>query len=302
MSRRGAVLMVVLAACGPPALALRTGPCTDTVEKLAPLPKCHGETDTDTDTVTDTVTDTDTDTVTDTVTATATATATVAFDPHLFDRIAVLGASVSAGFSSPRVGVALQAALPSSAITDAADLWMFSDPLVKGAAQVDAALAAKPTMVVAIDFLFWYAYQATDAEAREASLERGLDQLNRLDDRSIVLAVGDLADMRVADPRMLPPAVVPPAVELRAMNARVRAWAAARRNTVVLPLGAWTAPLLANAEVELAPGETIEAENLLFLDRLHPNPLGLWYLLTLVDGALEAGLAVPAPTLVFARP
>jgi len=214
------------------------------------------------------------------------------------DRVAVIGASVSAGFTAPRVAAAITAA-GGVVVADAADLWMFRDPDGNGAAQVATAAAAEPTLVVAIDFLFWFAYQPGDAASRAASLERGLALLARLDGP---LAVGDLADMRGADPRMLAPAAVPSPGELAALNARVRAWAAARPRTVVLPLGAWTAPLLADAEVELAPGERIAAAQLLFLDHLHPNPLGLWYLLGRVDAALEADLAVSPAALVFARP
>ena len=214
------------------------------------------------------------------------------------DRVAVVGASVSAGFTSPRVAAAITAA-GGAVVADAADLWMFQDPDGTGAAQVAAAAAATPSVVVAIDFLFWFAYQPGDAAGRMASLERGLALLDRI---VAPLAVGDLADMRGADPRMLGPAAVPAPDELVALNARVWAWAAARPRTIVLPLAAWTAPLLADGEVELAPGERVPAATLLFLDHLHPNPLGLWYLLTRVDAALEAELAVAPGALVFARP
>lgn len=215
--------------------------------------------------------------------------------PLVLTRIAVVGASVSAGFTAPRIAEAMRAA-GTSEVIDAADLWMFRDPDGNGAAQIATAAAAKPSLVVALDFLFWFAYQPSD---RAASLERGLTLLATLDGP---LAVGDLADMRGADPRMLPPTSVPPADELAAMNARIAAWAAARPGTVVLPLAAWTAPLLAGAEVELAPGERIAASSLLFLDGLHPNPLGLWYLLGQLDGALERGFGIDAQALVFARP
>jgi hypothetical protein len=218
--------------------------------------------------------------------------------PLVLRRIAVVGASVSAGFTAPRIAEAMRAA-GTIEVIDAADLWMFRDPDGGGARQLATAVAARPSLVVALDFLFWFAYQPGDRAARAASLERGLTLLATVDGP---LAVGDLADMRGADPRMLPPASVPPADELAAMNARIAAWAAARPHTVVLPLAAWTAPLLAGAEVELAPGERIAASSLLFLDGLHPNPLGLWYLLGQLDGALERGFGIDAQALVFARP
>ena len=86
------------------------------------------------------------------------------------------------------------------------------------------------------------------------------------------------------------------------MNARIRAWAAARPRTVVLPLAAWTRPLVTGAEIELAPGERVPASQLMFLDGLHANLLGTWHLLDEIDHALERDLGVPAAALRLARP
>lgn len=257
-----------------------------------------------------------------TVAATSPATATaataaaappsVALDPHLLDRVAVLGASVSAGFSAPRIAEALAAALAPSpgdpagaraaavgALLDRANVWMFRDPWSDGRAQVEAARAHAPTLTLAVDFLFWYAYRDGDAETRAASVERGLAELARLPG---ALAVGDLPDMRTASQAMLPPHVVPSRDELTALNRRVRAWAAARPRTVVLPLGAWSARLAAAEPVELPDGEVVAAPSLLFVDGLHLNPLGLWWLLHEVDRLLEAELGAVADRARFTRP
>jgi hypothetical protein len=219
---------------------------------------------------------------------------------HLLDRVAVIGASVSAGFASPSLATSLRAGLPATAdVLDAASVAFFRDPFANGRAAVDAARAHRPTLTLALDFLFWFAYVDAPADARLQRLDDGLALLATIPGS---LAVGDLPDMRNANPRMLGPAAVPPAAELATMNARIHAWASARPATLVLPMAAWTAPLVTGAEIELAPGERVPAAELMFLDGLHPNGLGAWHLLRLVDETLERERAVPAATLRPVRP
>ncbi len=222
----------------------------------------------------------------------------VAPPPVTAAHVAVVGASVSAGFAAPRLAAAFEAA-GAEVVTDAADLAMFIDPLARGRAQVAQVTAAAPTLVVALDFLFWFAYQVDQPAGRRASLERGLALLAPI---TAPLAVGELPDMRTAHPRLITPAAVPTPAELAAMNARIRAWAAARPDTVVVPLHAWIAPLAAGGEIELSPGEVVPAHELVFVDGLHANALGLWYLLDRLDHLLTAELGLAPDALVFVRP
>ncbi len=220
--------------------------------------------------------------------------------PAVLSRIAVLGASVSGGFAAPPIATTLRAGLPPSAeVLDQASVMFFRDPPGNGAAAVEAAIAHRATLTIAVDFLFWFAYLDADAATRQRGLEQGLALLDRLPG---TLAVGDLPDMRGAHPRMLTPASVPPADQLDALNQRIRQWAAARPATLVVPLAAWTKPLLTGAAIELSPGETVTARDLMFLDGLHANALGTWYLLDQLDRLLERELAVPADALRPPRP
>jgi|JI10StandDraft_1071094.scaffolds.fasta_scaffold03614_8 hypothetical protein len=219
---------------------------------------------------------------------------------HLFDRVAVLGASVSAGLAAPPVATSIKAGLPAdAAVLDVASVLFFQDPFANGRAQVDAALAHRPTVVVALDFLFWFAYADASPAERRARLDAGLALLAPLPG---TLLVGDLPDMRNANPRVLGPAAVPSPDELAALDDQIRRWAAARPHTLVLPLAAWTAPLVTGADIELAPGEQVPARDLMFFDGLHANALGTWHLLDLVDHTLERELAVPADALRLVRP
>jgi hypothetical protein len=219
---------------------------------------------------------------------------------HLLDRIAIVGASLSAGVAAPSIATSLRADLPADAdVLDAASVTFFQDPFASGAAAVAAARAHRPTLTVALDFLFWFAYADLPADARRDRLEHGLALLASLPG---TLVVGDLPDMRDARPRILGPAAVPSPAELAAMNERIRGWAAARPRAVVLPMAAWTRPLVTGEAIELASGERVAAGDLMFFDRLHPNALGAWHLLDLADRALEAELAIPAAALQLARP
>jgi len=212
----------------------------------------------------------------------------------------VVGASVSAGFAAPRIAEVLRGALPGATVGDAANVMFFRDADRAGRAQIDAALAARPSLVVAVDFLFWYAYQGAPADDA-ASLERGLAELDRVVAAGVPVVVGDVPDMHGASPLMLPRSRIPPVDALATMNARIAAWASSRKLVVLAPMAAWAAPLRAHGRVALAPGEApVPADSLMAPDGLHPNALGLWYLLDHVDQALtarfpDAALHLPRP-------
>ena len=219
---------------------------------------------------------------------------------HLLDRVVVLGASVSAGLAARPIASSLSAGLaPDAAVLDAASVMFFQDPFGNGRAAVDLAIGHRPTLVLALDFLFWFAYANASDDDRRARFDAGLALLADLPG---TLVVGDLPDMRGANPRILGPAAVPSPDQLRALNERLRRWARARPHTLVLPMAIWTEPLVTGAPIELAPGERVAARDLMFFDGLHANSLGTWHLLMLVDAALERDLGVPVDALRLTRP
>lgn len=192
------------------------------------------------------------------------------------ERVAVLGASVSAGFGSERLGALLDRSIVGAhEVRDLADLRMFRVAGVSARRQVDAAVAFRPTLVVAVDFLFWFGYGwASGVDERLARIDVGLAQLERLD---APLLLGDLPDMRTAANWMLPAHAIPPVAELAALNAHLRRWAAAHPRVVVVPLSEWTRQLMASGEVELAPGVRAPSASLMNADGLHVNRKGLLY-------------------------
>lgn len=212
-------------------------------------------------------------------------------------RVTIVGASLSAGFvDGPLAGgskdnrtTPLKKAVAAwlgdgGAVQSRADLLMFSDPFQIGGKQVARAVKDGGDVLVAIDFLFWYAYGYTernDADERKARtdrLEKGLSQLS-LWTGPLVLA--DLPDMQGADRRMLSPLQVPKPETLAALNERIAAWAKARPATQVVPLRTWVDRMKQEGiELALESGAVqVPKGGLLQGDRLHPNRLGMAWLL-----------------------
>ncbi|MCB9914981.1 MAG: SGNH/GDSL hydrolase family protein [Planctomycetes bacterium] len=228
-------------------------------------------------------------------------------------RLAIVGASVSDGFGLSReLEVAcrltpfLDGALlrPHVASTNLGDGMFFLDPLAKGREQLRAAREAKPDVLVAADFLFWFGYGDVRGgdDARLALLERGLALL---DDRPCPVLVGDFPDMSPAlkgsSPLMmgrpiLTPSQLPSRAALERLNARLHAWADAREDVHVFAMSSFAAQLRDERPFELR-GLRIEAADkpaLLQSDLLHPTVKGsaLFTLLVLdrlvQDGVLKA--------------
>jgi hypothetical protein len=224
----------------------------------------------------------------------------------MLERVAVLGASASDGFGlrqeagrKLRLTDVFEAALPtSSELTHAATGMFFMNPERNGQRMADRALAAKPTLVIAVDFLFWHGYGALGSQARRlALLETGLAHLDRFD---CPIVVGDFPDCHAALEGVGPlggpiiaPSQVPARATLDALNARLQAWLEANPRATLVPLSTFVAKVHAGEPFEVA-GQRFEGDelgDLLQRDLLHPT----------VDGTIAlAHLALER--LVAARP
>jgi hypothetical protein len=165
-----------------------------------------------------------------------------------WQRVVVVGASASAGFvlSEPFGGTNtarcqldqyLNAAItpPHAPVKSLATALLFMNPETLGPMQIGAVTNARPTLVVGVDFLFWFCYGegGTDA-ARARRLENGLKLLEQI---SCPLVIGDIPDASSAtNTGIISPAQVPGETARRAANRRLREWAAARPGVVVVPL------------------------------------------------------------------
>jgi lysophospholipase L1-like esterase len=217
-------------------------------------------------------------------------------------RPAILGASASAGFGCETTGPdgkpylvdmesVYQAAVPGLRPRPLflADAGFYTRPRQAQTEQIDAALAANPSLLIAIDYLFWsvYAYRdkAMTPEAieqdRHDALQEALAQLNRFHGPIIV---GDIPNMHASVGHMLSANNVPPPNQLEDFNRAITTWAAdrpANAPAIIIPI----ANLGRAVESHTGLSTTYQtftpeqAAELLQPDHLHPTPAGLAVLL-----------------------
>ena len=229
-------------------------------------------------------------------------------------RITVIGASVSDGFgvrlrttqpdgARPVIGVNLATLLEACAsdpgaiaVTTHATSRFFLSPDAVAKESVKQAIADRPSLVLAIDWLFWSSYGSRRADGepirtcddRAERLERALAALQPLVDTKVPIVLGDLPDMHGAiDGGMLTESMVPDAECLTRLNARIHAWAAERPNVALLDLHEVVRRTLAKEPIRACNRDWCEADlgPLLQKDRLHPTLNGT---LAVVAAALQA--------------
>ncbi len=210
---------------------------------------------------------------------------TVAKSP--WSRIVMVGASASAGFteSEPlggpktlqyRLSRYLDAALlvAHEPVQNLANSMFFIQPEAAGRYQIDQALKIKPTLVVGIDFLFWFCYgEGPTDQDRLRRFEEGLRLLEAI---RCPLVLGDVPDASSASNEMLPADQIPSAETMSVANRRLRVWAATRRQVVIVSLSAFMRAAMANRSLTIH-GYTVregKSRALLQSDRLHPSPFG----------------------------
>ncbi len=235
---------------------------------------------------------------------------TVSSAPERAIRFAVIGASTSAGFgcsaldvrADGRYGDAVDLARfvkvacsgRKCVVTDLASGYFFFSPIAQGRAQMDRALKSKADAVLAIDYLFWYAYGSDgptgellkDESERAAKLEIGLAQLARCE---CPMVIGDIPDMSRAVGKMLSQSQLPKRETLTLLNARIQDWAKGRKNVCVIPLDALSRDLRENGAITIDGTEWRAAkdEPLLQSDELHPTARGLAGLTAITLGSIE---------------
>ncbi|MCK6445421.1 MAG: hypothetical protein L6Q99_03435 [Planctomycetes bacterium] len=235
------------------------------------------------------------------------ASATLASDtkaPAALGRVVVVGASVSAGFgldprADPFQGQTSRLKLAQivdasivgahAAPLDESDLLFFSAAKATAKRLAKEAGAAKPTLVVALDYLFWLGYGAGDEKERIGRLEDGLKALEGV--KGTVL-LGDLPDFNGAkvDRLMLPPESIPPSAVIARLNEKCANWAKRRKNVVLVPVASLFSKLT-KGEAFTVRGQEFDASaqrRLMQSDGLHTTLEGtcaLWVL------AVDAWLA-----------
>ena len=222
----------------------------------------------------------------------------------LYERVAVLGASLSDGSGlsrwtgfpctlAPLLGALLR---EHGALASHSDVRFFARPHELGAGLAEAARAGRPTLVFAYDFLFWYAHGAMPEDQRMAGLERGLGELERFD---CPLVIADLPDVHIAlggqmtrmgGGPLVTPEMLPEPETLARLNERLRAWARARGDVVVVPLARFHAEVSAGRAFRVGGAEWPAGSTgeLLQSDLLHPTLEGVLALFAITAEALAA--------------
>lgn len=234
---------------------------------------------------------------------------------HLFDRIVVIGASASAGFtaSEPLGGPKtpqfaldryLDAALipPHERVRTFASTYLFLHPDADAQRQVHEATAVRPTLVVAVDFLFWFCYgDATGDVQRLEWLENGLKMLETI---PCPLIVGDIPDASGAANWMLDRSQIPRRTVIAAANQRLREWAAGRKHVFIARLGDFMRAASSKQPIKLRGGrDVILAGDFLQADHLHPNEDGCAVLsLAIFDAVVSSSSLVDASAVRWRPP
>lgn len=222
-------------------------------------------------------------------------------------RIVLIGASVSAGFteSEPlggpqtkrvRLSRYLDAALrvPHEPVRSFANPMFFFQPEAEARKQLFLATNATPTLIVGVDFLFWFCYGdgPTDA-ARARRFEQGLSLLEPV---TSPLLLGDIPDASIALDAALSQEQIPSAAAIAAANRRLKEWAARHPQVTIVPLASLMRSVTANQALRIHAHEVPAGRTraLLQTDKLHPSPAGCAILaLTTLDAFIAARPTLP---------
>ena len=213
----------------------------------------------------------------------------------VLERIAVIGASASAGFNTwSTLGevVSLARALDATIvgehgrIVSSASAMFFLSPERAGQHAAAVAMEARPTLLVAVDFLFWFGYGTkVRPEQRLNDLDKALALLEPFE---CPVLISTLPDMRRAIGKMLRARQVPRPALLERLNQGIRDWASERDNVRLVDLAGLLEDLEANRAFELRETKYAEGETraLLQWDRLHPTAEGLCALSVVISDAI----------------
>lgn len=204
-----------------------------------------------------------------------------------WSRIVMIGASASSGFteseplggsttSQLRLNRYLDAALVTShePVRNLSSAMFFLQPEAQGQSQSERARQSNPSLLVALDFLFWFCYG--DGPTDKDRLQRFEQGLKFLEPFRCPIIVGDIPDASAAVERMLTSDEIPTPAALAAANRRLKQWASARKQTVVLPLSSFMRNAMANKSLTVHGHTFAEGKTRVLLqdDKLHPSAAG----------------------------
>lgn len=215
--------------------------------------------------------------------------------PTLYDRVVFIGASASSGYKLG-AGVNLASvfedrlAVPHYNVSNLADGTFYVMSTAERNGIVEKALTRQPTLVVALDFLFWFAHGVPpDDASRRAAMDEGLRLLEHF---TCPVIVGDIPDVTAATVQVPMLKYVLPKPATRAWaNERIRQWVSERNRTsptLLVPLAEAVAVQMAGGRLSIG-GNEYGTDGLLQADRLHPTLAGEIMLCRLIEQTLVDG-------------
>jgi hypothetical protein len=173
---------------------------------------------------------------------------------------------------------------------DLSSHMFFTRPFRYGRSSVDRTLSWKPDLVFAIDFLFWYVYGAQPEETRVQTLEKGLEELERLAATGVPIVIGTVPDLYGVDSFVLMEDQIPETDTVKESNRLIEEWAKKRENVAVVPIFELNRRLSDGGPIEIGPHTWHPKRDRIELiapDKLHPTYEGLICLAQAIEVELK---------------
>ena len=214
-------------------------------------------------------------------------------------RVVVIGASISSGVetefvNTPALASSLRRHFDSRAtvVTSFADQNMYERTWSSATNQIAAAKRAKPTVVIAVDWLFWFACKM-DHDKKQEFFAKGLDLLKEFE---CPVLVGDLPDTR-RQSVLLENVKLPSTDQLASFNRQLRDLAAKEDNQIYVFPAARAMHAARKSERCKVCERVYDMRSTLSWDRLHANISGVRKLGDMILRTLaHKGLLAELPT------
>lgn len=229
--------------------------------------------------------------------------------PERIRKIAAVGASATDGFGITVMRESAFGLVPSGwslaksirassdnsvVVSDLGSGLFFLTPHRFGESFMKRAIRAKPDLLLAVDFLFWFSYGTIGVDnsimktpdERMKMLDVGLDLLDQYDGPIIV---GNIPDMSQAIGRMLSRSQVPGPRTLEKLNARIQTWVDERPRAHLFPLAELMEQLKTGTPFSIGDQawSSEDLKKVLQRDRLHPTIEGQVALIQQLDEVFE---------------
>ena len=228
-------------------------------------------------------------------------------------RIAIIGASASAGFGVVVEQVEVDTEQYSKTMLNMKDLLaaadgpeelvyldlssflFFSRPREFGRSAVDRILQWEPELVFGVDFLFWFTFGVIPEEKRLDFLEIGLSMLDEIAATGVPMVIGEVPDLEGIKSFVISSRQIPKRSTVIKANQRINEWADKRPNVAVVPLQRLTDQLSQGSSITVGahqwdPGK--DGISMIAVDKLHPTFDGM---ICLVQAMEVAARSIKAP-------